>query len=217
MVNSDSISDAAAEWNERYSEREQRWSGEPNGALVAEVAGLSAGSALDVGCGEGADAIWLARQGWLVTGLDISTVAIERAQRAAGEADVAATWVVGDLSTAVSDGQRFDLVAMSYPALPTSSADRSVAALLGAVGSGGTLLVVGHDMLGSEHGRRHAEERGFDPADYVQPRDVAERLGDGWEIQVDEVRRRETPPGFEGPDIDDLVLRAHRLRVSQGR
>jgi SAM-dependent methyltransferase len=64
-----------AEWDDRYADRQQLWSGRPNGALVAEVAGLTPGRALDVGCGEGADAVWLARGGWDVTALEVSGVA----------------------------------------------------------------------------------------------------------------------------------------------
>lgn len=66
-------------WNARYSEKERIWSGRPNPQLVAEAAGLAPGTALDVGCGEGADALWLAARGWQVTGVDISTVALARA------------------------------------------------------------------------------------------------------------------------------------------
>ena len=74
----------AAEWDARYVERDgARWSGRPNGRLLAEVAGLTPGRALDVGCGEGADAIWLARSGWTVTAIDISDVAVSRARKAA--------------------------------------------------------------------------------------------------------------------------------------
>jgi 2-polyprenyl-3-methyl-5-hydroxy-6-metoxy-1,4-benzoquinol methylase len=75
-----------AKWDKRYAEREQLWSGQPNGALVAEVAGLTPGRVLDVGCGEGADAVWLARGGWEVTALDVSGLALERAARHARDA-----------------------------------------------------------------------------------------------------------------------------------
>src|SRR5262245_15588097 len=79
----------AAEWDARYSERDgTMWSGRPNGRLVAEVDDLPPGRALDVGCGEGADAIWLARRGWTVTAIDISEVAVRRAQEAAEKARV---------------------------------------------------------------------------------------------------------------------------------
>src|SRR5260370_41401010 len=79
--------DAAAqadEWDARYGERDgAMWSGRPNGRLVVEVAGLTPGRALDVGCGEGADAIWLARSGWTGPAIDISEVAVGRARAAA--------------------------------------------------------------------------------------------------------------------------------------
>src|SRR3954468_4007884 len=72
-----------AEWDAKYSERSGAlWSGQPNGRLVAEAAGLTPGRALDVGCGEGADAIWLAQRGWTVTAIDISDVAVSRARQA---------------------------------------------------------------------------------------------------------------------------------------
>ena len=87
----------ATEWDARYSERDgAMWSGRPNGRLLAEVAGLIPGWALDVGCGEGADAIWLARNGWTVTAIDISDVAVSRAREAAELAGAAVTWVCGD-------------------------------------------------------------------------------------------------------------------------
>src|SRR4051812_6953380 len=81
----------ATEWDARYSERDgTMWSGRPNGRLVAEVADLTPGRALDVGCGEGADAIWLARRGWMVTAIDVSDVAVTRARDAGELAGVAA-------------------------------------------------------------------------------------------------------------------------------
>src|SRR5215471_650837 len=109
----------AAEWDARYSERDgARWSGRPNGRLVAEVATLTPGLALDVGCGEGADAIWLARSGWTVTAIDVSEVAVSRAREAAQRAGAAVEWVRGDaLQTPFAAGS-FDLVSMQYPALP---------------------------------------------------------------------------------------------------
>ena len=83
----------AAEWDTRYSERDgARWSGRPNGRLLAEAASLTPGQALDVGCGEGADAIWLARSGWTVTAIDISEVAVTRAREAAERAGAAVEW-----------------------------------------------------------------------------------------------------------------------------
>src|SRR5271165_4450548 len=86
----------AAEWDTRYSERDgAMWSGRPNGRLVAEVADLTPGRALDVGCGEGADAIWLAQRGWTVAAIDISDVALRRAREAAELAGATVEWIRG--------------------------------------------------------------------------------------------------------------------------
>src|ERR671914_249851 len=85
----------AAEWDTRYRDAAM-WSGRPNGRLVAEVADLTPGRALDVGCGEGADAIWLAGRGWMVTAIDISDVAVGRAREAAAVAGAEVDWVCGD-------------------------------------------------------------------------------------------------------------------------
>jgi len=90
-----------AEWDRRYADRNQLWSGQPNGALVAEVAGLTPGRVLDVGCGEGADAVWLASGGWDVTALEVSGVALERAARHARDAGLAVRWVHAGLAEAM--------------------------------------------------------------------------------------------------------------------
>ena len=215
MADNATVQDAAHQeharmWDERYAERDQHWSGQPNHSLVVEAGDLTPGTALDVGCGEGADAIWLARQGWTVTGLDISKVAVGRAEQAANEAGADIEWIAGDLTEGVVGDREFDLVALHYPAIPKEDADATVKALMDATAPGGTLLVVGHDFEGSEHGRQHAEERGFDPNDHVQPPDVAAALGEGWVIAKHESRPREMPEDFQGPAVPDVVLRARR-------
>jgi SAM-dependent methyltransferase len=197
------------DWDAEYSSRPQWWSGEPNATLVTEVGSLTPGSALDVGCGEGADAIWLARQGWHVTGIDVSQVALDRAAEAAASAGVAIAWERRDIVADPPPANRFDLVALHYLALPTIPADEAIAALLGAVAPGGTLLVVGHDVVAGEH-HHHGSE-------LVQPRDVAARLTDDWIVDVLETRPRTPPPGFRGPDVPDVVLRAHRQAGTTGR
>src|SRR5438067_5151555 len=109
----------AADWDMRYGEREgAMWSGRPNGRLVAEIADLTPGRALDVGCGEGADAIWLARRGWTVTAIDISDVAVRRARAAAELAGVTVEWLCGDALLTPFPARSFDLMSMQYPALP---------------------------------------------------------------------------------------------------
>jgi SAM-dependent methyltransferase len=198
----------AAEWDARYSERDgARWSGRPNGRLLAEVAGLTPGRALDVGCGEGADAIWLARRGWTVTAIDISDVALTRARQAAELADAAVEWVCGDALQAPFPAGSFDLVSMQYPALPKAAGQAAVQALLESVRPGGLLLAVYHDF-DDEH-REHLKSQGVDPADYVDADDLARLLGDAFTIELHAVEPRIDPPP-DTPHIADIVLRARR-------
>ncbi|KAK1177038.1 class I SAM-dependent methyltransferase [Streptomyces sp. NBS 14/10] len=198
-----------AEWDNRYADRQQLWSGRPNGALVAEVAGLTPGRVLDVGCGEGADAVWLARGGWDVTALEVSGVALERAAGHARDAGVTVRWVHAALTAAALPPASFDLVSAQYPALlrtPHAAAER---ALLAAVAPGGVLLLVHHAGMDNQQ----ADDSGCDPADYVWPSMVAALLSDDWEVEVDEQRPRVAPDGGAGAHhTDDLVLRARRLR-----
>ncbi|MER5967720.1 class I SAM-dependent methyltransferase [Streptomyces sp. NPDC002057] len=198
-----------AEWDSRYADRHQLWSGRPNGALVAEVAGLTPGRVLDVGCGEGADAVWLARGGWDVTALEVSGIALDRATGHARDAGVTVRWVHATLTEAALPPASFDLVSAQYPALlrtPDAAAER---ALLSAVAVGGVLLLVHHAGMDTQP----PNDSGFDPADYVWPSMVTELLGEDWAIEVDEQRPRVAPDGGAGAHhTDDLVLRARRLR-----
>lgn len=195
-----------ADWDERYAGLEQVWSGAPNGALVAEVAGLDPGRALDVGCGEGADAVWLAGRGWEVTALDVSQVALDRAAAAARAAGVRVRWLLAGLVGAALPAGAFDLVSVQYPALLRTPGGDAERALLAAVAPGGTLLVVHHADVDAEQARAH----GFDPADYVAPADVAALLGEGWRVEVDERRPRVITGGAGAHHTHDLVLRAVR-------
>ena len=133
-------------WDARYQESHRIWSGNPNVALVAEIADLKPGRALDLGCGEGADAIWLAQQGWTVTAVDISSVALRRAVQHAEDAGVAdrIDWQQHELGTSFPSGE-FDLVSAQFlhskTELPRDGILRSAAA---AVAPGGVLLIEGH-------------------------------------------------------------------------
>ncbi len=198
----------ADEWDARYSEREgSKWSGRPNGRLRVEAAGLTPGRALDVGCGEGADAIWLARNGWKVVAIDISDVAIGRARAAAELAGAAVEWICGDvLQTALPIGS-FALVSMQYPALPKAAGEVAVRTLLETVRPGGLLLAVYHDL--DDGHREHMKSRGIDPADYVDADDLRQLLGDDFTVELDAVEPRVDPPP-DSPHIADVVLRARR-------
>jgi SAM-dependent methyltransferase len=183
------------------------WSGRPNGRLVAELADLAPGRALDVGCGEGADAIWLARRGWTVTAIDVSEVAVSRAREAAEREGVAVEWRRGDALDVTLPARSFDLVSLQYPALPKAPGEAAVRNLLDTVRPGGLLLAVYHDL--DEHHREHMKERGFDPADYVGADDLVELLPGDFTVELHDVEPRVDPPsGTE--HIADLVVRARR-------
>jgi SAM-dependent methyltransferase len=184
------------------------WSGHPNEALVREVTGLTPGTALDVGCGEGADAIWLARQGWRVDAIDVSGKALDRARAAAEAAGVEVRWAHHGLEDLPEDAA-YDLVSAFYPALLRG--DGSVVdVLLEAVAEGGTLLVVHHAHVDRELAREH----GFDPDDYVRHDDVLEALSSSdWVIERAGEAPRTAPEGPGAHHHTDLVLRARR-RIS---
>lgn len=201
----------ATTWDAMYGESHRVWSGEPNGALVTEVADLSPGTALDVGCGEGADAVWLARRGWRVTGLDVSRVALDRAQEHARDAGVTISWVHAGLVEAALPAGTFDLVSAQYAVLLKTADAVAERTLAGLVAPGGTLVVV-HHVVEHSHSRDHQHERtgGFDPALYAMPADVAAVLGPQWQVLVDEQRPRSVSGGRGAGHAIDGVLRARR-------
>jgi 2-polyprenyl-3-methyl-5-hydroxy-6-metoxy-1,4-benzoquinol methylase len=145
------MSTATEFWEDFYATGRARWSGAPNRSLVDEVAGLAPGSALDLGCGQGGDAIWLAGQGWTVTAVDVSATALEAAERNAAEAGVTITWERHELGASFPAGM-FDLVASTFlhspVPLPRVEILRAAAA---AVAPGGTLLVIGHAPSEAHH------------------------------------------------------------------
>ena len=199
-----------AKWDERYADAEQMWSGEPNAALVVEVGDLEPGMALDVGCGEGADAIWLAGRGWKVTAIDVSQVALQRAEAAAERAHADVKWMHAGLLEVPLPPTGFNLVSALYPALlrtPTHDAERS---LLAVVAPRGHLLVVHHADLDTEEAIAHGKAHGFDPTDYVSPSDVASLLDEGWQVTFDDRRPRHVDAGAGAGHSHDVVLHARR-------
>ncbi len=200
-------------WDERYASRDQLWSGNPNQRLVEQVSDLEPGTALDVGCGEGADAIWLAEQGWRVTGVDVSKVALARgAQQAASVGQEIAdriAWERADLLTWEPAARQFDLVSAHFIHMPKAERESLFRRLAAAVTAGGSLLIVGHHPsdVHTSIGRPHHLTDWMYTAE-----EVAELLGDdAWRIVVLAAPAREAKdPDGQTITIHDAVLRAVR-------
>ncbi|MGA5505188.1 class I SAM-dependent methyltransferase [Streptomyces umbrinus] len=194
-------------WDEMYRSRDQVFSGDPNGVLVTEVTGLPPGQALDVGCGEGADALWLARHGWQVTAVDISTTALQRAAAAAVDSEGRVAWTRADLTITPPPADAFDLVSVQYFPLSLQPDHAALRGLLNAVAPGGTLLFASHDLADLPP----RPEQGFDPGDYYQPDDIAKLLDHDWTVLINETRPRTAPAPAGTHHTHDTVLRAQRL------
>jgi thioredoxin reductase/SAM-dependent methyltransferase len=202
-----------ADWDHRYR-GDQMWSGNPNGTLVNETGGLTPGRALDVGAGEGGDALWLAEQGWSVTASDISQRALARL---AAEADRRGAGVECHHADANAldafEAGAFDLVSAQYASIPRTPDDRAIRNLLNAVAPGGTLLVVSHDLDPMRAPiDTLAHSRPFDPDAYVRVDDFASALASSpaWDIEVHEKRPRPAGAASASHHVDDIVLRARR-------
>ncbi len=199
-------------WDERYG-GERIWSGRPNPQLVAEVAGFAPGTALDLGCGEGGDVIWLAEQGWTVTGADFSAEGLRRAAEHAAErgvADRSSWWQVdarefADVHTAAG-APRFDLVSTHF-LHPGGAMVEVVRALTAAVAPGGHLLVVGHAPSEEFAHLSPAQHAAMWRAD-----DLVPALDDQFEVLVNEHRPRVVERDGRTVEIDDATLLARRTR-----
>jgi SAM-dependent methyltransferase len=193
-----------ASWEERYHGSAALWSGRVNPPLVDETAELAPGRALDVGCGEGGDALWLAARGWHVTGLDWSQVALDRAAEHAAAAGLAerVAWVQADVETWQPPLGAYDLVSAHF--LHPTAAQRGplLARLAAAVAPGGTLLWVGHPY-DAERAKVWGADR-FATAPAV----AAELDSATWKVVVAEKRPRQS--AGDGHHGDDEVLRARR-------
>jgi len=207
-------SDPTTFWEDRYAGGTGIWSGRPNRALVDEAAGLLPGHVLDLGCGEGADAVWLAARGWSVTGVDLSATALRRADAAALAAGLGdrVRWQVADLADPATwpDEAPYDLVTACFLQTPLEFPRTEVLQrAAGLVAPSGHLLVVAHaapppwsDVPPERFDEFHPAER--------ELADLA--LDDAWEVEVAEDREREatTPDGRTGVLLDSVVLARRR-------
>jgi 2-polyprenyl-3-methyl-5-hydroxy-6-metoxy-1,4-benzoquinol methylase len=193
-------------WEERYSGADRVWRATANPQLVAVASGLAPGRALDVGCGEGGDVIWLAQQGWRVTGADFSANGLARAARHAEEAGVGdrCDWWQVDARTFAAGERSFDLVTTHYLHPPGGQMVDVTRRLAEAVAPDGLLLVVGHrpaDVFAASH---HAAMWAAE--------DLLPGLPDDFEALVAEARPRFLVRDGAQVDVDDSVLLARRLR-----
>ncbi len=190
------------DWNRKHAERGLHFRTDPSRFLVAEVEDLDPGRALDLACGSGRHAVWLAERGWRVTGVDFSDVALDNARRLAGERGVEIEWVRADLRDYVPEERAFDLVAVLYLQLPQAERRLVLSRAASALAPQGTLLVLGHHLANLTEGWGGPSS----PDVLFTPEDVAAELPELVVEKAETVRRPvETDEGDEAEAIDALV------------
>ncbi len=190
------------DWDRRYAVDELIWRAEPNRFLVEATADLTPGSALDVACGEGRNAVWLAEQGWRATGVDFSPVALDKARRLAASRGVDVEWIEADVRSWVPP-RSFDLVILMYLQLPAAQRRAVYRTFAGVVAAGGHLLVVGHDTENLTAGVGGPQ----DPSVLFSAGDVVDSIeGSGLRVErAEQVRRPVTTEEGEVDALDALV------------
>jgi SAM-dependent methyltransferase len=187
------------DWNRRYAAVEDLWAVKPNRFLVAEAEGLEPGRALDLACGEGQNAIWLASLGWEVTGVDYSEVAIEKARARAERDGVPVDFLCADLLAFQPEPGAFDLVLVLYLHIPADGRRTVLERAADALAPGGTFVFVGHDLTNLTDGVGGPS----DPQLLCTPDDIASELP-GLELEKAERVLRDVK-GEERDAIDALV------------
>ncbi|MEU1625415.1 class I SAM-dependent methyltransferase [Streptomyces sp. NPDC020096] len=207
----DGTASAEQLWDARYAQSDQIWSGNPNTVLVRETADLKPGTALDLGCGEGADAIWLAQREWHVTAVDISRVALDRAAKHAAAAGVRdrIDWQQHDLATSFPSGT-FDLVSAQFlHSHGDMRRERILRTAASAVAPGGVLIIEGHTGLPTWEHSGHSEVSLPTPDEVIE----ALQLPEGqWEVLLKEEHERvQTGPDGQLITRTDGSVKIRRL------
>ena len=197
----------AEAWDERYRSADLVWGAEPNRFVRRLCERLPAGEALDIACGEGRNALWLARRGWRVLGVDFSEAAIERARELTAAEDhmvrLHLSWKVSDVTAEPPRRNRYDLTIVSYVHIEPAERDAMLRAAARSVRPTGRLVVVGHD-------RRNLDEGVGGPQDidrlYVPDELAAIATDAGLAVEIAQTVER---PADDGVALD-AILRARR-------
>ena len=201
----------AKEWNDRYAETSLLWSAAPNRWVAAELADVPVGRALDLGAGEGRNALWLAARGFTVTAVDFAKVALDRGRQQAEAAHIPAdriAWIEADLIDYHPAPLAFDVVIIAYLQLPEQPRRIVTARAVEALAPGGVLLVIGHDLANLTYGTGGPQQAEvlFQPQDVVadiRATDRPLRI-----VRADTVRR---PVDGSDRDAIDALVRAQTL------
>ncbi len=195
-------------WDERHGARDPIEDHAPDPTLVEVAAGLVPGTALDLGCGDGRNATWLASAGWTATGVDFSAVGLARAATRAEAHGLTVDWVQADLLTWAPPAVAFDLVLLMFIHLPATERDAVYAAAAAAVAPGGTLLVVGHDRTNLTDGVGGPQ----DPDVLFTAAEIAAALPAGFDVaRQDTVRRGDAGAGERVP-VDAVLVACRSAR-----
>ena len=203
-------------WEARYADAGQLWSGKTNQALINVATDLVPSSALELGCGEGGDALWLAGHGWKVTGVDISPTAVRRATDAARDAGLSVDqvrFIAADLSTWQPNGD-YDLITASFLQSPVDFPRTEVLRrAAGHVTPGGHLLVIAHAAFPpwAKGHDRHGGNPGRPDFRFLSPKEEIDALDldpGEWDTRIAETRDREVtaPDGTPAQLTDSVVL-----------
>jgi SAM-dependent methyltransferase len=196
----------AAHWDRRYADRELVWSAEPNRFVRAATEDLPPGRALDVGAGEGRNAVWLAQRGWTVTAVDFSSVGLAKGEQLAARQGVAVTWVTADLRRWEPPAGAFDLVVIAYLQVDAALQAKVLAGAAAALAPGGTLVVVAHDRDNLERGHGGPS----DPALLYTVAEATTPLADLTIDRAEQVSRDVELEGGETATAIDMLVVARR-------
>ena len=196
------------QWDERYSGAQFEWSMHPNQFVAAELTGRPPGRALDLAAGEGRNSVWLAERGWSVTAVDFSRVGLEKGRKLSAVRGVGGSqvdWVVADLSEYEPAREAFELVLIAYLQVTAALRARVLAAATAALVTGGTLLVIGHDLANLTEGVGGPQS----PDVLYTPEAITAEMPGLRIVRADRVHRTVERDGGTATAIDTLV-RAER-------